>query len=124
MSKQPGRRRIQHAAAVTSGEVLPRGKSDQDIRSQADRAIAAGISVRTQGKLDYLAQQQPELLAAVHSGQMSVDQAYRQARGKSHKKISLLERVKRIWTAASLQERREIARWVMAADQADQEAKT
>lgn len=124
MTKRVARLRIQRAAATTPGAILPRGTSAQDIASQADRAAVAGISVRTQGKLDFLAQQRPDLLAAVQSGQMAVDLAYRQARGQDSARLTPLEQIKKIWTAASNDQRREIARWLITAAQADYEART
>lgn len=119
------RRTIQQAAANTTGEVLPRG----DVRhhatqSQAERAAVNGISTRTQGKLDHLARQRPDLLQQVARGDLSVDRAYRQVRGDSKKKASPLERIQRIWAQASPRQRLAIARWIIEANKRENEVKT
>ncbi|MCG3211821.1 MAG: hypothetical protein FOGNACKC_05467 [Anaerolineae bacterium] len=119
MQKSPSkiRRIIQEAAANTTGEVLPRGDTryqPERIRSQTERATANGVSIRTQAKLDYLAGHAPELLEKVKCGQVSVDRAYKQARG-IRRKLTPLERVQRLWAKASPEERLTIARWVFEA---------
>jgi hypothetical protein len=72
--------RVEAAAEATTGEVLPSGKVNQwsgilPNQAQRARAEAAGISVRTQRKLDRLAQVRPGLLAAVRAGRMSAHRA-------------------------------------------------
>lgn len=83
--------RVVLAAIGTDGNVLPhatnrhtleRNISALETGTQADRAEQAGISDRTQRKLDYLARNEPELMTAVRERTLSADAAYRMARGK------------------------------------------
>jgi hypothetical protein len=72
--------RIEAAAGATTGEVLPSGKVNQwsgtlPSQTQRARAEAAGISVRTQRKLDRLARDRPDLLAEVRAGRLSAHRA-------------------------------------------------
>jgi hypothetical protein len=77
--------RVEAAAEVTTGKVQRRGgdRRSEKARStgnvpidpQANRAKAAGISVRTQRKLDRLAKVRPDLLAEVRTGRLSAHAA-------------------------------------------------
>jgi hypothetical protein len=72
--------RIETAAGATTGQVLASGKVNQwsgnlPDQTQRARARAAGISVRTQRKLDRLARDRPDLLAEVKAGRMSAHRA-------------------------------------------------
>ncbi len=72
--------RIETAAGAATGQVLASGKVNQwpgnlPDQTQRARARAAGISVRTQRKLDRLARDRPDLLAEVKAGRMSAHRA-------------------------------------------------
>jgi hypothetical protein len=72
--------RVTAAAGTTTGEVLPSGKVNQwsgilPSQTQRARAEAAGISERTQRKLDRLARDRPDLLAEVRAGRLSAHRA-------------------------------------------------
>lgn len=74
--------RIVFASKATTGEVLPRGnpalfanRQFADLETQPERAAAAGVSERTQRKLDRLARERPELLERVQAGLLSVHRA-------------------------------------------------
>jgi hypothetical protein len=76
--------RVEAAAKATTGEVLPvhgfvaerrEGRQIADPDSQAARAKAAGVSVRSQRMLDRLARDRPDLLAEVKAGRMSAHRA-------------------------------------------------
>jgi hypothetical protein len=72
--------RIEAAAGATTGAVLPGGKVNQwsgilPDQTQRARAEAAGISERTQRKLDRLARVRPDLLEKVRAGRMSAHRA-------------------------------------------------
>lgn len=119
--KRTSRTRIQKAAQSTTGEVLSRGgdhsgKSGRKIATQAERAAANGISVRTQAKLDHLARHCPEKLAAVAAGKISADQAYRAVRGNTSTRALTLaeriERLRRLLDSATPEQREQIVRWI------------
>ncbi len=110
--KRTSRTRIQKAARTTTGDVLSRGgdhssKSRQKIVSQAERAAANGISIRTQAKLDYLARYYPEKLAAVATGKISAERAYREVRGQAEGK-----RLRRLLETATPEQRSHILQWI------------
>jgi hypothetical protein len=70
--------RVEAAAKATMGAVLPAhvhpdGQSSH--HRQTERASRAGISVRTQRKLDRLAKVRPDLLAEVRAGRLSAHRA-------------------------------------------------
>jgi len=112
MSKTPSKIRnlIQNAAEATSRENL--GVAADPSAPLNDRATAAGISRRTQSKLDYLARRRrTDLLEQIQAGTISVDRAYRLAGGAGPKK-TLLEQVQRLWQKATPEQRREIAAWI------------
>ena len=72
--------RIEAAAGATTGEVLAGGKVNQwsgilPSQTQRARAEAAGISERTQRKLDRLAKVRPDLLDKVRAGRLSAHRA-------------------------------------------------
>jgi hypothetical protein len=72
------------AAQATTGDVLPSGKVNQwsgnlPEQTQPARAAAAGVSVRTQRKLDRLANVRPDLLEEVRAGRLSAHAAAREA---------------------------------------------
>jgi hypothetical protein len=72
--------RVEAAAEATTGEVLPAHRPAEESRkiaglSQPARAEAAGISERTQRKLDRLARERPDLLAEVKAGRLSAHAA-------------------------------------------------
>jgi hypothetical protein len=70
--------RIEAAAEATTGEVLPAHVHPDGQLShhrQTERASRAGISVRTQRKLDRLARVRPDLLTEVRAGRMSAHRA-------------------------------------------------
>ena len=73
-------------------------------------AAVTGISVRTQGKPDFLSNIHPALLEQARKKEVSVDRACRQARGM--KKLSPLERVKQLCGNATSTSRVAIAQWV------------
>lgn len=82
-SAAAARARVETAARRTTGEVLPSHRPSKDERRQiadlptpqTDRAAAAGVSERTQRKLDALARRAPALLDRVRSGDMSAHAA-------------------------------------------------
>jgi hypothetical protein len=83
---EPEARRIAEAAQATTGEVLPAdgsihpGNARQFAdHSQGTRAAAAGVSVRTQRKLDHLANVRPDLLEEVRARRLSAHGAAREA---------------------------------------------
>ncbi len=119
--KRTSRTRIQKAARTTTGDVLSRGgdhssKSRQKIVSQAERAAANGISIRTQAKLDYLARYYPEKLAAVATGKISAERAYREVRGQAEGKTltakERIERLRRLLETATPEQRSQILQWI------------
>jgi hypothetical protein len=72
--------RVGAAARATTGAVLPAHRPREESRHVADlsqpaRAKAAGVSVRTQRKLDRLARERPDLLAEVRAGRLSAHRA-------------------------------------------------
>jgi hypothetical protein len=67
---------VQAAAEVTTGDVLPEGRPPTDTAqfaqlTQETRAEEAGVSRRTQQKLDALARRRPDLLDEVRAGRKS-----------------------------------------------------
>lgn len=112
ISQEPSiqRRLIQQAARDT-----PEGVEADDGRTQAERAVAHGISVRTQGKLDFLWRERPDLLRQVAEGEMSAHEAYLTARGdQSPRRSSPVTGLKRLWNQASTNERLAIANWILS----------
>jgi hypothetical protein len=73
------RERVADAATDTTGEVMaphrPQGSSQSATLSQAERARQAGVSKRTQEKLDALARKAPEKLQLVREGKLSAHRA-------------------------------------------------
>jgi hypothetical protein len=114
------RKRMVHAAKVTTGEVLPEGGDQKSEHakslanlasdSQAKRAAKSGISPATQKKLDRLARDFPELREEVKEGRMSVDAAARKA--GFVKKKTVLEQFQALWAKASPQEQCEMRAWI------------
>ena len=105
---------VRQAALKTTGEVVPRGSglvgSIEASQTQTARTAVTGISVRTQGKPDFLSNIHPALLEQVRKKELSVDQAYRQTQGR--KKLPPPERVKQLCGNATSTSRVAIAQWV------------
>lgn len=102
--------RVQAAAVKTTGKVLPSdgsvnqwvGKLPAHLTQDA-RAEAAGVSTRTQKKLDALARRAPELLAAVREGRMTAHAAAKAAGIVKEK--STVEKLSALWAKATIEER-------------------
>jgi hypothetical protein len=116
------------AANATKGEVLGRGRqaaaAAADVNgqiahldSQADRAQQAGVSQRTQRKLDALARRAPALLAEVRAGRLSAHRACVEAGIVTEP--TPLERLRRLWVKATPAERARFRRWIDSAEAAD-----
>jgi hypothetical protein len=76
---EPEARRIAAANVARSTSQGERTDTSENCRSQQERADRAGVSVRTQRKLDHLANVRPDLLGEVRGGRLSAHAAAREA---------------------------------------------
>lgn len=77
--------------------------------SRSERAMASGVSVSTQEKLDFLAKDHPNILRRVQSGELRPHTAYKQARGI--KDPTALDLLKKYWDKVTQDEQKDFLEW-------------